>query len=93
MFHLIAKLSPTDERGWLGIGVCHEGLDDLDAALSIYTLGQGTARSARCIVARARVLDRLDRGDDASDVLDHALTCEWSDDDVELLQAERRRLQ
>lgn len=92
VFHLLARLAPGDERGWLGIGACHEALDAADAALSVYTLGQGVARSARCTAARARVLARQGQSDDASEVLEHALSLHWDDDSLELLERERERL-
>ena len=92
LFQLLAKLRPTDERGWLGTGACHEAVEADDVALSIYTFGQGAARSARCAAARARVLAKLGRVDDAAEVIDHALTLSWGDDDADLLERERERL-
>ncbi len=92
LFQLLAKLRPTDERGWLGTGACHEAVDADDVALSIYTFGQGAARSARCVAARARLLLKLGRACDATDAVEYALTLSWSDDDTELLERERERL-
>ncbi len=92
LFQLLAKLRPTDERGWLGTGACHEAVEADDVALSMYTFGQAAARSAPCVAARARVLAKLDRASDAVDVIAHALTLPWSDEDTELLERERERL-
>lgn len=92
LFHLLSKLAPTDERGWLGVGACHEALNADDIALSVYTFGQAAARSARCVVARARMLVKIGRDADAEDVVDHALSLSWNEVDTLLLERERERL-
>lgn len=83
--------SPGDERGWLGLGACHEALEQSEIALEMYGTGRVFAHpSPRCEIARARVFRGLGQDDKADEALDRAseLTC---DDDVEaLLRGERR---
>jgi tetratricopeptide (TPR) repeat protein len=68
VFRVMLRTAPADERGWLGLGECHERIDQPRVALQLYGAGSviagraGTG-SVRCLLARARVLSR--RGDDA----------------------------
>jgi cytochrome c-type biogenesis protein CcmH/NrfG len=83
--------SPGDERGWLGLGACHEALEQPEIALEMYGTGRVFARpSPRCEIALARIFRAIGQDDKADEALDRAsdLTC---DDEVEaLLQWERR---
>jgi tetratricopeptide (TPR) repeat protein len=36
VFLAVIRLAPTDERGWLALGACHEALDRHDVALELY---------------------------------------------------------
>jgi Flp pilus assembly protein TadD len=36
VFRAVIRLTPTDERGWLALGACHEALDRHDVALELY---------------------------------------------------------
>jgi hypothetical protein len=48
---------PRDERGWLALGACHEGLGQPDVALELYRIGMLVeAPAVRCALARARLL-------------------------------------
>ena len=85
-FRVMVRFAPTDERGWLGLGLCHESIGQTDIASELYGAGSlvSDPRSARCLVALARVLRQS--GDDASaadEPIEHALAlCEKNDDDV-----------
>ena len=58
VFRVMLRLVPTDERGWLGLGACHEEVDDLQMASELYGTGWTVAQppSARCLSALARVV-------------------------------------
>jgi len=66
VFRVMLRLVPTDERGWLGLGACHEELDDLEIASELYGTGWTVAQppSARCLSALSRVVQLL--GDTAT---------------------------
>jgi len=68
VFRLMGLAEPTDERAWLGLGACHEALGQSDLALEMYGTGRAMAPSgARVEIARARLLDALERHDEAHD--------------------------
>jgi len=94
VFRAMALLAPTDERAWLGLGACHEALDQPDVALEMYGTGAMLGRPAvRCDIARVRLLRASDRGAEAAIILEHAAASAASSDDetlVELVLAERR---
>jgi hypothetical protein len=58
VFRAMLHIAPDDERGWLGLGACHEALDQEDIALEIYVAAVGAAVAPRCELARARILRR-----------------------------------
>lgn len=66
VFRVMLRLVPVDERGWLGLGACHEELDELDIASELYGTGWTVAQppSARCLYALSRIVGLL--GDRAS---------------------------
>lgn len=69
VFRVMLRAAPRDERGWLGLGQCHERIDQLRVAAELYGAGSVIAGgprsvSVRCLVARARVLAILGRDDD-----------------------------
>jgi hypothetical protein len=62
----MVRTSAADERGWLLLGACHEGIDQPEVALEIYGVGRAIAAPAPCCeVARARVLRALGRDDES----------------------------
>jgi hypothetical protein len=98
VFRLMLKVAPHDERGWLGLGQCHEKAMqphvacELYGAGSVVTANTGTA-SVRCLLARARILKALGR--DPDDALQAADEVAYELDDEELIALvtnERRRL-
>ena len=95
VFHAMIVCAPTDERGWLALGFCHEELDHLEVAYSLYEAGRNAAApSTRCEIARARVAKRLGEREHALDA--YACAIDLADDagDNELLDlASRERNQ
>jgi hypothetical protein len=57
VFRALVHVAPQDERGWLALGACHEGQDQNDLALGLYTAAVVEAHPApQCELARARLL-------------------------------------
>jgi Flp pilus assembly protein TadD len=73
-FRVMVRFSPTDERGWLGLAKCHQDLGDDEVATELLGAGSlvSSPRSARCLVALARI--RAHEGDRraAAELLDEA---------------------
>ena len=83
--------APTDERGWLALGLSHEALGQPDIALEMYATGRVMAApSPRCELARARVLRLLGRDDAAGEALDVASSLADGDEMAMLIESERR---
>ena len=86
IFRVMLACAPTDERAWLGIGECHLRLDETDIALEIFGAATvASKRSARCHIARARILRAEGRRRDAEDALDEAVAIADANDDDELV--------
>ena len=82
---------PSDERGWLGLGWCHEALAQTRLALELYGVGRVLAGpSARCEIARARIFRALGRHEDAENALDEAERIAEDEETAALVAAERR---
>ena len=82
IFRVMLACAPTDERAWLGVGECHLRLDETDIALEIFGAATlASKRSARCHVARARILRAEGRRRDAEDALDEAVAIADANDD------------
>ena len=99
VFRVQLRVAPRDERGWLGLGECHERADQLLIAAELYGAGSVLAGpqgrvSIRCLLARARVLAQLGRAADVQAMLDAAERAaeEAESDLLELVRMERRRL-
>lgn len=85
VFRTMLAVAATDERGWLALGACHEGTEELDTAARLYSLAPAACGTAvRSRIALARVLRRLDRLDEAEAAYDRAAAFA-ADDDDELL--------
>lgn len=73
VFRTMALATPADERAWLALGSCHEGIGQLQIATSLYEIAAAVAAPAiRCAIARGRALRGLGREDDATDALERA---------------------
>jgi tetratricopeptide (TPR) repeat protein len=72
VFRGMLVAAPVDERAWLGLGACHEALGQASIAIELYASGASSCASARCHVARARLLRALGRDEEASDAVDAA---------------------
>ncbi len=85
VFRVMLHAAPRDERGWLGLGSCHEQIGQLRIALELYGAGTSVADSStRCGLARVRVLRALNRGEEAASLLDELQTVIAGRDDEEL---------
>jgi hypothetical protein len=92
VFRLLLRESPTDERGWLALGLCHEHADQLRIALELYSAGTIVAEPSPLLhIARARLLRRLDDEEAARIAFDAAIDCASVDqDDLAALAAREK---
>jgi len=93
-FRAMLRAAPTDERGWLALGNCHEKIGQHRVALELYSAGSIAARPApRCQLSRFRALYDMSRFSDAQVAYDEAMkTIALCGDDalVSILEGERR---
>jgi tetratricopeptide (TPR) repeat protein len=90
VFRVMLHAAPGDERGWLGLGQCHERIGQHRIALEIYGAGSVAAGpSPRCEIARGRALRALDRDDEADDAFENAMTLADAPDDEAVLAMAR----
>jgi hypothetical protein len=72
-FRAMLLAAPADERGWLGLGTCHERLDQDVVAFDIFLAGTVAAeRKVRCMLAVARALRKNGEEAKAERVLEEA---------------------
>ncbi len=75
VFRAMLLAAPDDERGWLGLGLCHESLGQHSVAREILQTANVALSSARCRIALARLLrtagllDEADRELEAADAI------------------------
>lgn len=69
LFRTMVHLVPTDERGWLGLGHCHERMNEVEIAAKLYALVPQAACSSqvRAAVALGRALRKLQRDAEADE--------------------------
>ena len=91
LFRLMLHLAPTDERSWLGLGVCHEKLGQLNIARELYAMGTVATESPRCHIACARVLRQQELTELASEQYSCAIELAGQDD-PDLLQMARQEI-
>ena len=89
----MVQIAPADERGWLALGVCHEQAEQAEIALEMYGTGAVlSASSARCQLARARLLRAAGELSDAEDALDAAAEAAVEEPELlDLIERERER--
>jgi hypothetical protein len=100
VFRVMLRAAPRDERGWLGLGECHERIDQFRVAAELYGAGSviaGGSRgvSVRCLVARARALSAVGRDADVEPTLnlaERAAIAANDDELIALVARERVRL-
>jgi tetratricopeptide (TPR) repeat protein len=86
VYRAMLTFAPQDERGWLALGACHEGLGQRELALELYAAGRALSRGGgRCDVAQARVFRALGKPDQADEALCRARRRAEATDDHELL--------
>jgi hypothetical protein len=100
VFRVMLRAAPRDERGWLGLGLCHERIDQLRIAAELYGAGSVIAGGAcsvsvRCLVARARVFSSIGRDAEIDSILtvaEHAAVAANDEELVALVAGERARM-
>lgn len=86
VFRALAAAMPEEERGWLGLGACHEAIGQHSVAIELYgTAEELVASPARTAVAKARALRIMGRDDLAEAALDSAADLAIGDADLEML--------
>jgi tetratricopeptide (TPR) repeat protein len=94
VFRVMVLCLPEEERGYLALGACHEGLGQAAVALEIYnTATLSTPEAPRCHVARARLLRASGLDEHADAALDEAsfIANERDDDHLRALVVEERK--
>jgi tetratricopeptide (TPR) repeat protein len=95
VFRVMLHAAPRDERGWLALGECHERHGQPEIALELYSAGMSVAAppSARCTLARARLLREMGHDDDADAAFEQAATLAVDDEQLSaLVAAEKGRV-
>ena len=83
--------SPTNERAWLGLGTCHERLDQDEEARDIYLAAYVAAsRKVRCGIALSRVYRRGGQAETAASTLESLDDFAEAEEMEELLHIERK---
>jgi tetratricopeptide (TPR) repeat protein len=86
VYRAMLTFAPQDERGWLALGACHQGLGQIDVALQLYATGRALSRGGgRCDLAQARLFRALGQGEKAAEALHRARCRAATADDHELL--------
>ena len=94
VFRVMAKAEPSDERAWIALGACHEASGHVDIALALYGYGRlAAAPSARCEIARVRLLRGAGQDALADEALDRAegIADALNDDTLKTLVVKERR--
>ncbi len=85
VFRAMANAKSSDERAWLALGACHEASGHTEIALQLYGFGRLVAApSARCEIARVRLLRQKGQDDEAEDALHRAAEIAYEQDDETL---------
>ncbi len=86
LFRTMMLAAPTDERGWLGLGACHEMLGEDDRALDIYRIARrAISRHTRIEIAMARSFKARGEHGDAADAYARAAQCAEAENRNDLL--------
>lgn len=86
VFRAMTLACPSDERGWLALGACHEAIGQHRIAIELYTVASLAAAPAiRCTIARGRALRSTGRDDDAADAFALARDAAMEEDERALV--------
>jgi hypothetical protein len=86
IYRTMLACAPQDERGWLALGACHEGLGQPDLALQLYAAGRALSRrGGRCDLARARLFRARGHVEQADEAMLRARHRAMATEDHELL--------
>lgn len=92
-FRMLLVGAPGDERGWLGLGYCHESLNEKELAMEIYGAGaQIAVRKSRCLLACARLCSEDDDVDRQRDILAAAKHEASDEEETMLVEYELERI-
>jgi len=73
LLRLMLYLAPEDERAWLGLGICHQKIGQLQVAQQLYAAGAAaTGGSPKCCFALARILREQEAWSEAADAFEAA---------------------
>lgn len=87
VFRVMTLTKPDDERGWLALGACHEGIGQKRIASELYRIASSVAAPAiRCAIAQGRVLRSLDLDEQATEAFDNAYALALAEGENELAQ-------
>jgi hypothetical protein len=84
VFRGMVLCAPQDERGWLALGLCHEGAGQVAIALEMYAVAMTSMRAIRCALACADALRRIGREIEADETFELAATWATEEDDAGL---------
>jgi Flp pilus assembly protein TadD len=94
VFRVMARVAPTDERGWLALAHCHQAVEQDVIALEMLGTARVVAAPApRCELARSRALRALGRADEADEALESAAEAaerSGNDEIADAVRTERR---
>ena len=86
VYRAMLTFAPQDERGWLALGACHEGLGQTELALQLYAAGRALSRGGgRCDLARSRLFRAMGHLNQAEGAMQRARRRAMATDDHELL--------
>jgi hypothetical protein len=86
VFRAMLTCAPHDERGFIALGACHEGMGQHHIALQLYAAGRALSRGgARCDLARARLLRATGQLEQAEEAMNRARRRAETIGDPELL--------
>ena len=92
-FRVMLQIAPTDERGWLALGDCHEKVGQERVALEIYGAGTVAAQPApRCLISQFRILYDLGCFTEADTVLCDAELLAADDEQLSRIVSDERRV-
>jgi tetratricopeptide (TPR) repeat protein len=92
-FRVMLQIAPTDERGWLALGDCHEKVGQKRVALEIYGAGSVAAQPApRCLISRFRILYDAGHFSEADAVLNDADSLAADDEQLSKIVSDERRV-